>query len=29
MWLPGAIAIFGLTIITLTLWRRMLKGLPA
>ena len=26
MWLPGAIAIFGLTIITLSLWRRLPKG---
>ncbi len=29
MWLPGAIAIFGLTIITLSLWRRRPKGPPA
>ena len=29
MWLPGAIAIFGLAIITLSLWRRMSKPPPA
>lgn len=29
MWLPGAIAIFGLTIIALSMWRRLPKGPPA
>ena len=29
MWLPGAIAVFGLAIITLSLWRRLPKGPPA
>lgn len=29
MWLPGAIAVFGLTIIALSMWRRLPKGPPA
>ena len=29
MWLPGAIAIFGLAIITLSMWRRLPKRPPA
>ena len=29
MWLPGAIAVFGLAIITLSLWRRLPKRPPA
>lgn len=28
MWLPGAIAIFGLAIIALSMWRRLSKGRP-